>query len=63
MAIKEYGDWRGVPTSLLRLLVNRTRDQRRLIATAMEGLLCIIAVWIAYSLRLGTIAAENRPVA
>ncbi len=54
MALKKYADWRSLPAEMLRLLVRLTRDQRRLLAAAMDGVLCVLAVWIAYSLRLGT---------
>ena len=62
MALKKYADWRSLPAEMLRLLVRLTRDQRRLLAAAMDGVLCVLAVWIAYSLRLGTWDLFSRPV-
>ncbi|BBB08622.1 Polysaccharide biosynthesis protein CapD [Sphingopyxis sp. EG6] len=54
--------WQTVPARVLRLLVNQTRDMRRFVAAIMDGVLCIMAVWIAYSLRLGTWNLFSAPV-
>ncbi|MGL3820787.1 polysaccharide biosynthesis protein [Sphingopyxis sp. R3-92] len=62
MLFEDYGDWRSFPIQTLRFLVQRTRDERRLLAAAMDGVLCVLAVWIAYSLRLGTWDLFSRPV-
>lgn len=55
--------WYGVPAQIVKLVLNRTRDQRRFIAALMDGALCIIAVWIAYSLRVGSWSLFSPPVA
>src|SRR5690606_17261513 len=52
----------ALPTQILRIALNWSRDQRRLLAAAMDGVLCVIAVWIAYSLRLGVWELASRPV-
>ncbi|OWR01199.1 polysaccharide biosynthesis protein [Sphingopyxis witflariensis] len=62
MAFEDYGNWRSFPNQILRFLVQRARDERRLLAAAMDGVLCVLAVWIAYSLRLGTWDLFSRPV-
>lgn len=38
---------------MVDVVVSQTRNQRRLIAAAMDAVLCVVAVWIAYSLRVG----------
>src|SRR3546814_20858218 len=62
MRIKNEQILLAMPTQLLRIALNWSRDQRRLLAAAMDGALCVIAVWIAYSLRLGVWELVSRPV-
>lgn len=45
--------WRAFQQDTLNLIVDRPRKQRQFIAVAIDAILCILAVWIAYSLRLG----------
>lgn len=47
---------------IAKLVLNQTRDERRLIAALMDGALCVIAVWIAYSLRVGSWSFFSPPV-
>jgi len=54
--------WHNIPAAVVGLIVNQTRDTRRIIAAAMDAVLCIVAVWIAYSLRLGTWSLFSAPV-
>lgn len=54
--------WRAFSGYLLRLAVRRPRAQRRVLAAGMDGVLCVIAVWIAYSLRLGVWELFSPPV-
>ncbi|MDZ3831662.1 MAG: nucleoside-diphosphate sugar epimerase/dehydratase [Sphingopyxis sp.] len=54
--------WQTIPARVVRLVVNQTRDMRRFVAAIMDGVLCIVAVWIAYSLRLGTWNLFSAPV-
>lgn len=54
--------WHGVPARIAKLVLNQTRDQRRLVAALMDGALCVIAVWIAYSLRIGSWSLFSPPV-
>lgn len=62
MQIRGRQGWRAAPDYLLRMALSWTRDQRRILAAAMDGVLCVIAVWIAYSLRLGVWDFFSRPV-
>lgn len=62
MQIRGRQGWRAAPDYLLRMALSWTRDQRRILAAAMDGVLCVIAVWIAYSLRLGVWDLFSRPV-
>lgn len=54
--------WRAVPARIVKLVLNQTRDERRLIAALMDGALCVIAVWVAYSLRVGSWSFFSPPV-
>lgn len=62
MRMRNKRAWLAVPTEVLRIALNWSRDQRRLLAAAMDGALCVIAVWIAYSLRLGVWELASPPV-
>ena len=55
-------DWKNIPAKMVGFVVGQTRDTRRIVAAAMDGVLCIVAVWIAYSLRLGTWSLFSSPV-
>lgn len=59
--LEERG-WQTIPARMVRLVVNQSRDTRRLVAAVMDGVLCVVAVWIAYSLRLGTWSLFSAPV-
>lgn len=54
--------WHSIPAQVAAFVVNQTRDTRRFVAAVMDGVLCIVAVWIAYSLRLGTWSLFSPPV-
>jgi len=54
--------WRAFSDHFLRPALRRPRAQRRVLAAAMDGVLCVIAVWIAYSLRLGVWELFSPPV-
>jgi FlaA1/EpsC-like NDP-sugar epimerase len=58
-----YGQvWLAAATQFLRLALHWSRDERRLAAATMDGALCVLAVWIAYSLRLGVWELFSQPV-
>lgn len=48
---------------ILSFIVDRPRVQRQLMAVAIDGFLCIAAVWIAFSLRLGVWELFSLPIA
>lgn len=48
---------------MLSFLADRPRIQRQLAAVAIDGFLCIAAVWIAFSLRLGVWDLFSVPIA
>lgn len=54
--------WLAAATQVLRLALRWSRDERRLAAATMDGALCVLAVWIAYSLRLGVWELFSQPV-
>jgi FlaA1/EpsC-like NDP-sugar epimerase len=54
--------WPALPAYISGFVLERTRDERRFAAAALDGVLCVIAVWIAYSLRLGTWDFFSQPV-
>src|SRR5690606_9810481 len=62
MRIQNKQAWLAIPMQILRMALNWSRDERRLLAAGMDGVLCVIAVWIAYSLRLGVWELFSRPL-
>ncbi|PQM27426.1 capsule biosynthesis protein CapD [Sphingopyxis lindanitolerans] len=55
--------WRDLRARILSFLADRPRIQRQLSAGAIDGFLCIAAVWIAFSLRLGVWDLFSFPIA
>ena len=55
--------WRHLRKQILAFLADRPRVQRQLAAVAIDGFLCIAAVWIAFSLRLGVWDLVSVPIA
>lgn len=53
---------RGAPALILKFVLKQTRDERRLIAALMDGALCVIAVWVAYALRVGSWSFFTSPI-
>lgn len=49
-------------TAILAFIVGRPRKQRQLVAAAVDGLLCIAAVLISFSLRLGVWDLISPPI-
>lgn len=60
--MRDKRGWHQIPARIANLFVNQTRDRRRFTAAVMDGILCVIAVWIAYSLRLGTWTLFSTPI-
>lgn len=54
--------WRDWRAKMLAFVVDRPRIQRQMAAVAIDGLLCIAAVWIAFSLRLGVWELFSQPI-
>lgn len=55
--------WRDLRAQILSFLADRPRIQRQFAAVAIDALLCIVAVWIAFSLRLGVWDLISEPIA
>ncbi len=55
--------WRDLRAKLLSFIVERPRIQRQFIAVSIDSALCLVAVWIAFSLRLGAWEFFSRPIA
>src|SRR5690606_31103851 len=62
MKVRNEQAWLALPAQILRTALSWSRGQRRLLVAAMDGILCVIAVWIAYSLRLGVWELFSRPI-
>ncbi|AMU91880.1 polysaccharide biosynthesis protein [Sphingopyxis macrogoltabida] len=54
--------WRDWRAKMLAFVVDRPRIQRQMAAVAIDGSLCIAAVWIAFSLRLGVWELFSQPI-
>ena len=54
--------WRTARERILSFLVDRPRVQRQMMAVAIDGFLCVAAVWIAFSLRLGVWDLISLPI-
>ncbi|WP_255247263.1 nucleoside-diphosphate sugar epimerase/dehydratase [Sphingopyxis sp. GW247-27LB] len=54
--------WRDLRAQMLAFVVDRPRIQRQLAAVAIDAFLCIAAVWIAFSLRLGVWELLSPPI-
>lgn len=54
--------WPQIRAALLTFIVDRPRRQRQLAVIAIDGILCIAAVLIAFSLRLGVWDIISRPI-
>lgn len=54
--------WRDLRAKILAFVVDRSRVQRQIAAVAIDGLLCVVAVWIAFSLRLGVWELASPPI-
>lgn len=55
--------WRNLQMGILAFIGDRPRIQRQFAAVAIDGALCLVAVWIAFSLRLGVWDLVSRPIA
>jgi FlaA1/EpsC-like NDP-sugar epimerase len=55
--------WRNLQMDILSFIGDRPRIQRQLAAVVIDGALCLAAVWIAFSLRLGVWELASRPIA
>jgi FlaA1/EpsC-like NDP-sugar epimerase len=63
MMVQNNVRWRAMREQILSFIVDRPRVQRQLMAVAIDGFLCIAAVWIAFSLRLGVWDLFSLPIA
>lgn len=62
MSILEDRHWRQLRASMLAFIVDRPRQHRQIAAVAIDGMLCIAAVLIAFSLRLGAWDLASPPI-
>ncbi len=62
MIVQNNVRWRAAREKILSFLVDRPRVQRQLMAVAIDGFLCVAAVWIAFSLRLGVWDLVSLPI-
>lgn len=62
MIFKDNERWRDLRAYALAFVVDRPRIQRQFMAVAIDGFLCITAVWIAFSLRLGVWELISLPI-
>lgn len=62
MILPNEDRWREVRARMLAFVVDRPRIQRQLAAVVIDGLLCIVAAWIAFSLRLGVWELVSLPI-
>lgn len=58
----ESDRWRDLRAKMLAFVVDRPRVQRQMVAVAVDAFLCVAAVWIAFSLRLGVWELTSRPI-
>lgn len=62
MILAKDDRWRDWRAKMLAFVVDRPRIQRQMAAVAIDGSLCIAAVWIAFSLRLGVWELFSQPI-
>lgn len=62
MIFNDNARWRDLRAYSLAFVVDRPRIQRQLMAVAIDGFLCVAAVWIAFSLRLGVWELASLPI-
>ena len=62
MIVQNNVRWRAAREKILSFLVDRPRVQRQMMAVAIDGFLCVAAVWIAFSLRLGVWDLVSLPI-
>ena len=62
MIVQNNVRWRAARERILSFIVDRPRVQRQLMAVAIDGFLCVAAVWIAFSLRLGVWDLISLPI-
>ncbi|USI78701.1 nucleoside-diphosphate sugar epimerase/dehydratase [Sphingopyxis sp. USTB-05] len=55
--------WRSLRAKILAFIGDRPRSQRQFAALVIDGSLCLAAVWIAFSLRVGAWEFISRPIA
>ncbi|WP_288986337.1 nucleoside-diphosphate sugar epimerase/dehydratase [uncultured Sphingopyxis sp.] len=63
MTFRDYDYWRRLRKQALNFIGDRPRVQRQAAAVMIDGVLCLMAVWIAFSLRLGVWELFSRPIA
>lgn len=62
MILMDDDHWGDLRAKIVPFVVDRPRIQRQLAAVAIDGFLCIAAVWIAFSLRLGVWELASPPI-
>jgi FlaA1/EpsC-like NDP-sugar epimerase len=62
MTIFDHKHWRQLRAAILDFVVNRPRKHRQFVAVSIDGLLCIAAVLVAFSLRLGVWDLISPPI-
>ncbi|MBL0768203.1 polysaccharide biosynthesis protein [Sphingopyxis sp. DHUNG17] len=62
MKILDQNHWRNLRKGGLAFIGERPRIQRQFAAVAIDGALCLVAVWFAFSLRLGVWELFSRPI-
>lgn len=62
MTISDEEYWRNFRAAILTFIVDRPRRQRQFAAVAVDGILCITSVIIAFSLRLGVWDLLSGPI-
>ncbi|MBY4636082.1 polysaccharide biosynthesis protein [Sphingopyxis sp. XHP0097] len=62
MKILDQNHWRNLRKGVLAFIGERPRIQRQFAAVAIDGALCLVAVWFAFSLRLGVWELFSRPI-
>ena len=63
MTFRDYDYWRRLRKQTLNFIGDRPRVQRQAAAVMIDGVLCLMAGWIAFSLRLGVWELFSRPIA
>ncbi|KTE19247.1 capsule biosynthesis protein CapD [Sphingopyxis sp. H050] len=62
MTIFDHKHWRQLRAAILAFVVDRPRKHRQFVAVSSDGLLCIAAVLVAFSLRLGVWDLISMPI-